>query len=107
MISVDGCGLSPVMGASPACLVGCGSTLQATPRDTCRCGAHRTGALSPATRSSRRNRNLRMPSRRRRAALRSALHELAANFDIVAVPARGTYVERPATAKDGTAYDGP
>jgi glyoxylase-like metal-dependent hydrolase (beta-lactamase superfamily II) len=38
--------------------------------------------------------------------LRSALRGLAANFDIVAVPDRGTYVDRPATAKDGTAYDG-
>ena len=41
------------------------------------------------------------------AAVRTALHELARNFDIVAVPDRGTYVDRPATAKDGTAYDGP
>jgi glyoxylase-like metal-dependent hydrolase (beta-lactamase superfamily II) len=39
--------------------------------------------------------------------LRTALHELAANFDIVAVPGRGTYVDHPATVKDGTAYDGP
>jgi hypothetical protein len=43
----------------------------------------------------------------RGAQLRGALHELAENFDIVAVPGRGTYVDRPATVKDGSAYDGP
>jgi glyoxylase-like metal-dependent hydrolase (beta-lactamase superfamily II) len=39
--------------------------------------------------------------------LRIALHELAENFDIVAVPGRGRYVEDPARAEDGTAYDAP
>jgi glyoxylase-like metal-dependent hydrolase (beta-lactamase superfamily II) len=40
-------------------------------------------------------------------ALRTALHELAENFDIVAVPGRGRYVDEPATPQDGTAYDSP
>jgi len=40
-------------------------------------------------------------------ALRAALHELADNFDIVAVPDRGKYVDDPATPEDGTAYDSP
>jgi glyoxylase-like metal-dependent hydrolase (beta-lactamase superfamily II) len=39
--------------------------------------------------------------------LRRGLHNLAENFDIVAVPASGTYVTRPAIAEDGTAYDTP
>lgn len=39
--------------------------------------------------------------------LRSGLHSLAENFDIVAVPDSGTYVKRPAIAEDGTAYDTP
>jgi glyoxylase-like metal-dependent hydrolase (beta-lactamase superfamily II) len=39
--------------------------------------------------------------------LRRALHELADNFDIVAVPGRGKYVGNPATPEDGTAYDSP
>lgn len=37
-------------------------------------------------------------------ALRLALHDLAARFDEVAVPARGRYVAKPATVADGTAY---
>ena len=40
-------------------------------------------------------------------ALRTALRDLAAKFDIVAVPGRGTYVEHPAAPEDGTAYDTP
>ena len=40
-------------------------------------------------------------------ALRAALHKLAENFDIVAVPDRGKYVDDPATPEDGTAYDSP
>ncbi len=40
-------------------------------------------------------------------ALRASLHELAKNFDIVAVPDRGKYVDDPATPEDGTAYDSP
>jgi glyoxylase-like metal-dependent hydrolase (beta-lactamase superfamily II) len=39
--------------------------------------------------------------------LRTALRDLARNFDIVAVPGRGKYVDRPATLEDGTAYDTP
>ena len=39
--------------------------------------------------------------------LRTALRELARNFDIVAVPGRGKYVDEPATLEDGTAYDTP
>jgi len=39
--------------------------------------------------------------------LRTALHDLADNFDIVAVPDGGRYVENPATLEDGTAYDKP
>ena len=39
--------------------------------------------------------------------LSSGLHSLADDFDMVAVPERGKYVTRPATAEDGTAYDTP
>ncbi len=39
--------------------------------------------------------------------LRTALRDLARNFDIVAVPGRGKYVDRPARLEDGTAYDTP
>ena len=41
------------------------------------------------------------------AELRTALRDLAKNFDIVAVPGRGKYVDDPATLEDGTAYDTP
>ena len=41
------------------------------------------------------------------AALRVALHELASEFDTVAVPAQGRYVAQPARAEDGTAYRKP
>ncbi|KAB1071507.1 MBL fold metallo-hydrolase [Methylobacterium planeticum] len=37
-------------------------------------------------------------------ALRKALHTLARDFDIVAVPKQGHYVEEPAKAEDGSAY---
>jgi hypothetical protein len=40
-------------------------------------------------------------------ALREALHALAVNFDIVAVPEDGKYVKHPARIEDGTAYDRP
>ena len=39
-------------------------------------------------------------------AMRVALKTLAADFDTVAVPDHGTYVEHPARAEDGTAYRG-
>lgn len=38
------------------------------------------------------------------AAMRDALHALAREFDRVAVPQHGRYVDHPATAADGTAY---
>ena len=37
-------------------------------------------------------------------ALREALHALAREFDRVAVPDQGRYLDRPAKAEDGTAY---
>lgn len=37
--------------------------------------------------------------------MRRALHELARNFDELAVPKGGRYVDRPARAEDGSAYD--
>ena len=40
-------------------------------------------------------------------ALRDALHELAREFDTMAVPAQGRYVAQPARAEDGTAYRKP
>jgi glyoxylase-like metal-dependent hydrolase (beta-lactamase superfamily II) len=40
-------------------------------------------------------------------AMRQALHELARDFDRVAVPKTGRYVERPARAEDGSAYRKP
>jgi glyoxylase-like metal-dependent hydrolase (beta-lactamase superfamily II) len=40
----------------------------------------------------------------RGAPLRDGLHALAENFDAVAVPHHGTYVDHPARASDGTAY---
>ena len=40
----------------------------------------------------------------RGAALREALHALAADFDAVAVPKDGRYVEAPARPEDGSAY---
>jgi glyoxylase-like metal-dependent hydrolase (beta-lactamase superfamily II) len=40
-------------------------------------------------------------------AMRQALHELARDFDRVAVPEAGRYVERPARAQDGSAYRKP
>lgn len=39
-------------------------------------------------------------------AMRAALHRLATEFEQVAVPADGAYVDRPATVEDGTAYPG-
>lgn len=39
--------------------------------------------------------------------MRAALHGLALDFDRVAVPARGRYVEEPAEAETGTAYEAP
>jgi glyoxylase-like metal-dependent hydrolase (beta-lactamase superfamily II) len=41
------------------------------------------------------------------APMRAALHQLARQFDEVAVPKGGRYVEHPATAQDGTAYRKP
>lgn len=38
------------------------------------------------------------------AAMRQALHRLAAEFDRIAVPERSRYLERPARAGDGSAY---
>ena len=43
----------------------------------------------------------------RGAAMRTALHELARDFDRVAVPEQGKYVDRPARAEDGSAYRQP
>ena len=40
-------------------------------------------------------------------AMRDALHKLARDFDRVAVPEVGRYVERPARAEDGSAYRKP
>lgn len=37
--------------------------------------------------------------------MREALHELARDFENVAVPQNGKYVENPARAQDGSAYD--
>ncbi|MBM1171517.1 MBL fold metallo-hydrolase [Microvirga arabica] len=39
------------------------------------------------------------------AEMRAALHELARDFDRIAVPKQGEYVERPARAEDGSAYN--
>jgi glyoxylase-like metal-dependent hydrolase (beta-lactamase superfamily II) len=39
--------------------------------------------------------------------MRAALHQLAIDFDRVAVPANGIYVGRPARAEDGSAYRNP
>lgn len=39
--------------------------------------------------------------------MRAALHRLAAEFDRVAVPANGRYVNHPARAEDGSAYQAP
>ena len=39
--------------------------------------------------------------------MRAALHELAENFDSVAVPQHGVYVRRPARAENGSAYPAP
>ncbi len=39
--------------------------------------------------------------------LRKALHELARDFDAVAIPAQGRYVAHPARAEDGSAYRKP
>lgn len=41
------------------------------------------------------------------AAMRSALHALAVDFDARAKPGRGLYVDRPARAEDGSAYRRP
>ncbi len=37
-------------------------------------------------------------------AMRASLHQLATDFERVAVPADGTYVDRPARVEDGSAY---
>ena len=37
--------------------------------------------------------------------LRASLHELAQNFESVAVPTNGRYVRHPARVRDGNAYD--
>jgi hypothetical protein len=39
--------------------------------------------------------------------MREALHALARDFDRVAVPEQGRYVENPARAEDGSAYRKP
>lgn len=39
--------------------------------------------------------------------MRAALHQLARDFDRIAVPEHGHYVLHPATAGDGTAYQPP
>lgn len=39
--------------------------------------------------------------------MRSALHELARDFSKIAVPEQGKYVDKPATAEDGSAYRAP
>ena len=36
--------------------------------------------------------------------MRAALHALARDFDRIAVPDQGRYVEKPARADDGSAY---
>lgn len=41
------------------------------------------------------------------AEMRTALHRLADEFDSIATPRRGIYLEKPARAEDGTAYCGP
>lgn len=41
------------------------------------------------------------------AEMRTALHRLADEFDSIAIPRRGIYLETPARAEDGTAYCGP
>ena len=41
------------------------------------------------------------------AGMRAALHELAANFEAIAVPSKGRYVEQPARAEDGSVYRKP
>ena len=38
------------------------------------------------------------------AAMRARLHELARDFDRIAIPEKGKYVERPRKAEDGSAY---
>lgn len=40
-------------------------------------------------------------------AMREALHQLAHNFETVAVPNHGHYVDHPTRAEDGSAYDVP
>jgi hypothetical protein len=39
-------------------------------------------------------------------AMRASLHRLAAEFERVAVPAQGRYVNHPASVEDGSAYPG-
>lgn len=41
------------------------------------------------------------------AEMRAALHALARDFDEVAVPEQGAYVDRPAIVEAGTAYAEP
>jgi hypothetical protein len=41
------------------------------------------------------------------AAMREALGRLAADFDALAVPEHGRYVDHPARPEDGTAYREP
>ncbi|KAA0576892.1 MBL fold metallo-hydrolase [Azospirillum sp. B21] len=43
----------------------------------------------------------------RGAEMRAALHRLADEFDRIAIPRQGIYLEKPARAEDGTAYCGP
>lgn len=43
----------------------------------------------------------------RGAEMRTALHRLADEFDRIAIPHQGIYLEKPARAEDGTAYCGP
>ena len=40
-------------------------------------------------------------------AMQRALHQLARDFDRIAVPENGRYVRTPARAEDGSAYCGP
>jgi glyoxylase-like metal-dependent hydrolase (beta-lactamase superfamily II) len=39
-------------------------------------------------------------------AMRASLHRLAAEFERIAVPAQGRYVNHPASVEDGSAYPG-
>lgn len=41
------------------------------------------------------------------AEMRTALHRLADEFDSIAIPRQGIYLDKPARAEDGTAYCGP